>query len=161
MRASAFRDVSLRCRRPPSIRALTIPAPPSTVQTKMATCTFTRKSCVAHENFTSVHKNVQKSSNIFKPSKRYAVSPGQILHKVLYFVGCVRFALGASHSAKNSGDFVRKSTEKVRFGFFLQEYTGLTLEVVYFAFRNVPVRLKFGVPLPYFSSVDFTYVGND
>jgi len=62
---------------------------------KMATDAFTYIKLLAHENVNNAHKNVQKSSNISKPSIHYVVSTGTNVLKIwlpLYFVGCVRFA---------------------------------------------------------------------
>ena len=52
---------------------------------------------------------------------------------------------GASHYAKDSGNFGRNSNGKVRFGFFWPEYSGSPLEVVHI-FRSAVFRPKFVVP---------------
>lgn len=39
---------------------------------------------LAHEIFNNAHKNVNKSSNIFKPCVQYVVSAGKILQNYLF-----------------------------------------------------------------------------
>ena len=61
----------------------------------MATGTFTHSSNLAHENLNNVHKNVQKSYRISKPSIQNVLRTRTNVVKnwlSLYLVGCVRFA---------------------------------------------------------------------
>ena len=56
------------------------------------TCTCNSK-CT--KTFNNVHKNIQKSSKIFKPSIHNVISTGTNIAKIwlsLYFMDCVRFA---------------------------------------------------------------------